>query len=90
MPSPSTRRRIEFGVPDDDRRPLLRVWLDGDWNGDLLFPSTGARSAFVEALTSGAISVVKRPIPLTDVCTELGFAPANSPAPGEVKSKHMD
>lgn len=89
MPSPGTRRRIEFGVPDDGRRLLLRVSLDGDWNGDLLFPSTDARSAFLDALTSGAISVVKRPIPLTDVCTELETHRPPHP-PGEVQDKHFD
>lgn len=76
MPSPPTRHRIEFGVPEDERRLLLRVWLDDDWSGDLLFDSPDARSAFLDALTAGEISVARRRIELTDVCAELDIAPA--------------
>ena len=76
MSSPGTRHRIEFGVPEDERRLLLRVWLDDDWSGDLLFDSSGVRSAFLDALSAGEISVVRRRIPLTDACRELDSAPA--------------
>ncbi len=85
MRSPGTRHRIEFAVPEDERRLLLRVLLDGDWSGDLLFTSFDARSAFLDALTAGEISVARRRIPLTDVCTELGIAPATSSAPAQSK-----
>ncbi len=74
--SPATRHRVEFVVPEDQRLLLLRVQLDGDWSGDLLFASPIARSAFLEALTAGEITVTRYPIPLTDVCTELGIPPA--------------
>lgn len=88
MRPPGTRHRIEFAVPEDGRL-LLRVLLDGDWSGDLLFTSSDARSAFVDALSSGEISVVERRILLTDVCPELGFASATSPAPADVQDKHL-
>ena len=63
-------------MPEDERRLLVRVWLDDDWSGDLLFDSSGARSAFMDALTACEISVVRRRIPLTDACRELDSAPA--------------
>lgn len=63
-------------MPEDERRLLLRVWLDDDWSGDLLFGSSDARSTFLDALTAGEISVVRRRIPLTDACGELDIAPA--------------
>lgn len=87
MPSPGTEHRIEFGVPEDELLLLLRVLLDGEWSGDLLFASSDARSAFLDALTSGAISVVRRPIPLADVCTELEIAPATSSVAAEVQDR---
>lgn len=74
MSSPGTRHHIEFGVPEDQRRLLLRVLLDGEWSGDLLFTSSGARSAFVDALTAGEFSVVRRRISLGDLGTELRIA----------------
>lgn len=86
MPAPGTGHRIEFGVPEDEL-PLLRVLLDGEWSGDLLFASSDARSAFLDALTAGEISVARRPIPLTDVCTELEIAPASSSAAAEVQDR---
>ena len=76
MPSAGSRHRIEYGVPDDERLLLLRVWLDDDWSGDLLFASSNARSSFLDALAAGEISVVRRLILLTDVCNELEIAPA--------------
>lgn len=90
MPSPGTRNSIEFGVPDDERRLLLRVLLDGEWSGDLLFDSSDARSAFLDALTAGKISVVRHPIPLADACTELEVAPGASPALAQAQGKHQD
>ncbi len=86
-PPGGTRHRIELAVPEDGRL-LLRVSLDGDWSGDHLFTSSGARGAFVDALGSGEISVTERRIPLTDVCTELGFAPSTSTAPADAQDKH--
>jgi hypothetical protein len=50
MPSPGTGRRIEVILPDDRSRLFLRVRLDGDWAGDLLFASADDRSAFLDAL----------------------------------------
>ena len=74
MPSPGARHRVEFGIPDDERRLLLRISLDGDWSGDLQFTSAEARSAFLDALTSGEFSVVRRRILVADVRTELEIA----------------
>jgi hypothetical protein len=76
MPAPATRHHIEFGLPEDQGPLLLRVRLDGEWAGDLLFASVGARSTFVDALTTGEISVVRCPIRLTDVREALEVAPA--------------
>ena len=88
MPLPATRHRIEIGVPGDEGRLLLRVWLDGEWSGDLLFASCDARSAFLDALTAGELSVVTRSIPLTDVCAELEIAPPAA-CPPETQNKHL-
>lgn len=52
------RAHVEFVVPDDHRRALLRVRMDDEWVGDLLPSSVGARDALLGALTAGEFSVV--------------------------------
>lgn len=57
---------VEFTVPDDPARSLVRVRMDGAWVGDLLPASVPDRESLLEALTAGAVSVVRCPIPLAD------------------------
>jgi hypothetical protein len=76
MPSPGTGHHIEVVLPGDLARLFLRVSLDNDWAGYLLFASADDRSAFLDALTAGEISVARRQIPLTDVYGDLDVAPA--------------
>lgn len=85
MPSAGTRHHVEFGVPDDERRLLLRVSLDGDWSGDLQFTSSDARSAFLDALTSAEFSVVRRRVLVADVRTELEIALPTPTSAAEVQ-----
>lgn len=74
VPPPGRRHHVEFVLPEDQTQLLLRVLQDDDWAGDLLFTSEDARNAFLDALTAGEISVVRRHIPLTDACAELETA----------------
>jgi hypothetical protein len=76
MQSPENRRRIEVILPEDQTRLFLRVLLDDDWAGDLLFASADDRSAFLDALTAGEISVVRRQVALTSLYSDLEVAPA--------------
>ncbi|MCX6465274.1 MAG: hypothetical protein NTW05_17025 [Pseudonocardiales bacterium] len=67
--------RLELLRPDDARRGLLRVRLDGEWVGDLLLPSAGDRDRVLDALRSGAVDVVTGPVPAPD------FAGFDTPTP---------
>jgi hypothetical protein len=74
--SPGARRHIEAVLPEDQTRLLLRVLLDDDWAGDLLFASPDDRNAFLDALTAGEISVVRRQVALTSLYSDLEVEPA--------------
>jgi hypothetical protein len=74
-PPPETGHYIEVVLPEDQTRLFLRVLLDGGWAGDLLFATADARSVFLDALTAGEISVVRRQVPPPDVYGELEVAP---------------
>lgn len=58
--------QVELVVPDDGRRCLLRVRLNDEWVGDLLFGAIAERDSMLRALADGAVSVVRRPVPITD------------------------
>jgi hypothetical protein len=61
------RAEVELVIPDDKRRFLLQVRLNDEWIGDLLFSSIAERAIMLGALTEGAVSVVRRPIPIADL-----------------------
>lgn len=72
--SAGARAQVEVVMPDDERRPLLRVrWHDG-WVGDLIFASADDRDGVLRALTTGEVSVVTRTVPPAD------FSIAGAPA----------
>ena len=60
------RADVELVLPDDQRRFLLQVRLNDEWVGDLLFSSIAERDIMLGALTEGAASVVRRPVPIAD------------------------
>lgn len=59
--------QVELVLPDDERRFLLRVRLNDEWVGDLLFSSPAERDTMLGALGEGDFSVVRRPMPLADL-----------------------
>lgn len=62
-----TSAQVELVLPDDERRLLLRVRLNGERVGDLLFSANAERDAMLDALTEGAVSVARRPVPIADL-----------------------
>lgn len=52
----------------------MRVRLNDEWVGDLLFSSLAQRASTLSALAEGAVSIARRPVPITD------FAIAETPA----------
>jgi hypothetical protein len=60
------RAEVELVLPDDRRRFLLRVRMNDEWVGDLVFGSIAERDTMLGVLTDGAVSVVSRPVPIAD------------------------
>ena len=60
------RAQVELVLPDDSRQFMLRVRMNDKWVGDLLFCSLAERDTMLGALTAGAVSVVRRPVPVSD------------------------
>lgn len=57
---------LELVLPEDNHQYLLRVRLNDEWIGDLLFSSLAQRDSTLGALTEGAVSIARRPIPIAD------------------------
>lgn len=62
----SRRPVVELVVPDDPRRAVVRVELDGEWAGDLVIGSPQERARLLSALVTGDLRVIARDLPLTD------------------------
>lgn len=57
---------VALVLPADEKRLILRVEVDGAWAGDLLCTDASQRQALLGALSTGAVSVVTRPLPRPD------------------------